>query len=482
MKVQREIRSEDKVTGFAKAFFKSHPGIVSGTKLLVAVSGGADSICLLHLLHGLGFKVFAAHINYKLREESNAEEELVKVMCNKLNIPLSIRSSSQQEIDLAKGSLQMAAREIRYGFFEELMEKDKIPFCATAHHKGDQVETILLSLLRGGTSGTLNSIPSINGAYIRPLLGVSRNDIEAYNAHHHLPFGIDSSNAKRDYLRNQIRLDIIPLLLEVNPSVVNRILEFQEGLGLRDAYIKESFSELTGVYRGEEGGARIVFEELTLNRKYWPLLLDTLMRETGFTGTQINSAKDLIDSISGKELVWQNGSVLRDQQGILIRKEKIRNEYLERIHIKPSEISLTSIASGGICLDVGKWSVKFQLQQVDAEFMIPTVAGVYCLDAGKVRFPLRVRSWKEGDRMQPLGMNGRKKLSDIFTDQKLSLEEKVHQLVLEDQERIVLLGGYRIDEGVRLGNTSQQALIVGIEKIDFKSGNDDVQEPEDPEN
>lgn len=482
MKDLREIGFQDKVSKPLREFFKKLPSFTNGGHLLVAVSGGADSICLLHGLQSIGFQLSAAHINYNLREESSSEEELVRVTCKELNIPLYIRSSSKEEIDETEGSLQMAAREIRYGFFEELLRSHNIPYCATAHHQGDQVETILLSLLRGGTSGTLNAIPSSNGFYLRPLLEVSRSDIEAYNAHHNLSYGIDSSNEKRDYLRNQIRLDIIPLLKAVNPSIVNRLLEFQEDLLLRDRYIRESFSELKGVYKGQEGGTRIVFDELNLPEKNWPLLLDQLMREVGFSGTQIKSAQNLLDSISGKELVWQDGSVLRDQKGILIRKEKIRNEYLERIHIKPSEISLTSIAPGGNCLDVGTWSVNFQLQQIDTEFTIPTVEGVYCLDAGKVRFPLRVRGWKEGDRMQPFGMNGRKKLSDIFTDQKLSLEEKIHQLVLEDQNGIVLLGGYRIDEGVRLDKNSQRALIVGIEKIDFKSGNDDVQEPEDSEN
>lgn len=454
-------------------------------RILVALSGGGDSICLLHSLHSIGLEVWAAHVNYRLRPESDEEEVLVRDVCAQLGIPIHVHICGPGEVGDMEGSVQMAAREIRYEFFRGLLEAHSIAYCATAHHHDDQIETLLLSLLRGGKTGILNAIPPMNGPFLRPLLGVTKEEILAYNRDNGLKFAHDSSNDKRDYLRNKIRLDVLPLLKEINPSVDDRLLRFRENLDLRDEYLKVHLLASNGVTKGtgnREGEWRIRFDHLEMAPKYWPLVLDQVLKAAGFTGTQIRQAYSLIEASSGKRLEWEDKSIYRDQEGVVIRDHKIRKRDSERIHIKPSEISLSSFAPGGIYyLDVGVWSVEFTRQLIDSKFKIPTDPGVYCMDIGKLGFPIRVRKWKEGDRMQPFGMSGRKKISDIFIDEKISREEKDLQLVLEDQEQIVLLGGYRISEAVRLDSSSPEALVVRIKKIDFKPGNDDVQDPEKPE-
>ncbi len=467
----------DKVLDMARTFLTEKTGLPKDTGILVALSGGPDSVCLLHVIYSLGYKISAAHINYRLRPESDAEEELVRDLCARLKIPLYVHVCGSGEIESLSGSVQMAAREIRYKFFREILASHRFSYCATAHHQDDQVETVLLSLLKGRTPGVLHGIPDTNGPFIRPLLEATRKDILAYNSRHDLSFAHDSSNAKRDYLRNQIRLDVLPLLQDINPSIVDRLLGFSRNLDLRDTFLNTHFLKMKGVVQEGEGTWRIDLESLELDQEYWPLLLEQVLRKAGFSGTQIHQSYALLDAASGKGLNWDKHTIHRDQKGLLIRNLEIPKAESDRIHIKPSEISLPSIAPGGIRLDVGIWSVALSLETVDRDFRIPTGLGVYCLDLQKVSFPIKMRSWQEGDRMQPLGMRGRKKISDIFINTKIPLEEKDLQLIFADQDRIILLGGYRIDEAVRIDDNSEKALVIRMEKIDFNAGNADVQTP-----
>ena len=459
-----------------KAFFREEIPDLKEGRILVALSGGPDSVCLLHVLHTLGYRLLAAHVNYSLRPEADAEERLVRDLCNQLGVRLEVLRSDRAAVEARQGSTQMAARDIRYDFFRELMAGEGIDWCATAHHQDDQVETILLSLLRGGAPGVLSAIPASNGGFIRPLLQVKKEDIRRYLADHELPFALDSSNQKRDYLRNQVRLDLLPLMREINPSIEDRLLRLQRELADRDKYLKDSLASHPAIQQLEKGVWRLE-NRPEISSEIRAILFELLLSKAGFTGTEIASAKTLLNSQSGKEMVFGGRKVVRDQKGWLIRGGDIRNGRGERNSIRPSEISFASIASGGSDFDVGAWSLRLEFRPYVRDQELPSGEDLFCMDADKVRFPIRARGWQEGDRMQPLGMNGRKKLSDIFIDLKVPRSEKARQLVLEDGERILLCSGFRIEEGVKVGKQTTTLLLVQIKKIDFQTGNDDVQVP-----
>ena len=406
-----------------EAFFREKlPDFAEG-RLLLALSGGPDSVCLLHALHTLGFQPLAAHVNYGLRPEATQEEHLVRDLCSRLGIRLEVLRTSREAVEAREGSTQMAARDLRYEFFRKLMKGEGIAHCATAHHQDDQVETILLSLLRGGAPGTLSAIPARTDQFIRPLLRVKKEDIRRYLADHELPFALDSSNEKRDYLRNQVRLDLLPLMREINPSIEDRLLRLQRELSDRDRYLKDSLATHPSIRQLKVGQWRLE------NRPEIPaetrgLLFELLLSQAGFTGTEIASAKTLLHSPSGKEMRFAGRRVVRDQKGWLIVREDIRNPEGDRTTIRPSEISFASIASGGSDFDVGVWSMRLEFRPYTRDQKLPSDEGLFCMDADQVRFPIRARGWQEGDRMQPLGMNGRKKLSDIFIDLKVPLSRK----------------------------------------------------------
>ena len=410
-------------------------------KILVALSGGADSVALLRVLQSLGYTCECAHCNFHLRGlESDRDEDFVRQLCEKQGIPLHVThfdtSAYAKENHI---SIEMAARELRYKWFEHIRKEIGASVIAVAHHRDDSVETFLLNLMRGAGINGLKGIPIKNGRIVRPLLSVSREDILDYLQAIHQDFVTDSTNLEDEYMRNKIRLNILPAMKEVNPSIMETIQE-----------TSFRFSEISNIYQQDRTEAiahkvastspdlfRIsladVLEDLA------PLsLLHEILFPKGFNASQIQDIyRSLSSSQSGKRFFSTEWEVLRDREYIWIKKktptQSIPDIMMEEVERTPS-------------------------------FVIPRDKHIACLDADKINHPLTIRKWERGDKFVPLGMNGKKNVSDYLTNKKYSLFDKENQYVVCCGEDIVWLVNERTDHRYRITDSTQRIMLIQIKK------------------
>lgn len=409
-------------------------------RVLVALSGGADSVALLRVLLVLGYRCEAAHCNFHLRgEESDRDERFVRELCRGLGVTLHVTHfdtavyASQHRV-----SIEMAARELRYAWFERLRAERGMAVIAVAHHRDDSVETFLLNLVRGAGINGLKGITPHNGSVVRPLLEVDRRDILAYLHHLHQDYVTDSTNLQDEYLRNKIRLNILPMLRELNPSVSAGIAETSRRLAdVALIYNKEI----------EEGKNRVMTQDghiliPRLMEEVAPAaLLFEILHPLGFHSVQVGDVFRSLSAQSGKRFVSAEWELLRDRTELLIRPlqqgDGEWSEHLPRLATETLDIT--------------------------PDFMIPKDKDTACLDADKVTEPLTVRKWQPGDKFVPFGMKGKKKVSDYLTDRKFSLFQKESQYVVCSGDRIVWLVGERSDDRFRLTEDSRRALVIRVE-------------------
>ena len=410
-------------------------------KILVALSGGADSVALLRVLLSLGYTCECAHCNFHLRGlESDRDEAFVRQLCEKQGIPLHVThfdtSAYAKEHHI---SIEMAARELRYEWFEHIRKEIGASVIAVAHHRDDSVETFLLNLMRGAGINGLRGIPVKNGKIVRPLLSVSREDILDYLQAIHQEYVTDSTNLEDEYMRNKIRLNILPAMKEVNPSIMETIQE-----------TTFRFSEISNIYQQDRTEAiahKVTSTSPDLFRislvdvldDVAPLsLLHEILFPKGFNGSQIQDIyRTLSSSQSGKRFFSAEWEVLRDREYIWIKKktptQSIPEIMMEEIERTPS-------------------------------FVIPRDKHIACLDADKINRPLTIRKWERGDKFVPLGMNGKKNVSDYLTDKKYSLFQKENQYVVCCGEDIVWLVNERTDHRFRITDNTQRIMLIQIKK------------------
>ena len=398
---------------------------------LVALSGGADSVALLLLLKNAGFNVHAAHCNFHLRgDESDRDEAFCVELCQRLGVELHrAHFDTREYAELHKVSIEMAARELRYKWFEQLRQDIGAAGICVAHHRDDSVETVLLNLVRGTGLRGLTGIQPRNGHILRPLLCVSRAEIEAFLAEKRQKYVTDSTNLEADVQRNIIRLEVLPLLRKLNPAVAENIQRTAENLAeaqlvLNVAIASINSSNVLNLSDLEKYGSSeyLAFEWL---KKY------------GFNGDQV---RQILDADTGKIVSSSTGYDVLKDRGRLIVEPALEPFNPMRI---PEEgtyvLGGSSIEFGGKTTENNTIRVRKKPVYVSKEPYVAT------LDASKVRFPLTVRRVEEGDWMQPYGMKGRKLLSDLMTDLKMSAFEKRRQLVVVDAKGAVLwLVGRRI--------------------------------------
>ena len=410
-------------------------------KILVALSGGADSVALLRVLQSLGYICECAHCNFHLRGlESDRDETFVRQLCEKQGILLHVThfdtSAYAKDHHL---SIEMAARELRYEWFEHIRKEIGASVIAVAHHRDDSVETFLLNLMRGAGINGLRGIPVKNGKIVRPLLSVSREDILDYLQAIHQEYVTDSTNLEDEYMRNKIRLNILPAMKEVNPSIMETIQE-----------TTFRFSEISNIYQQDRTEAiahKVTSTSPDLFRislvdvldDVAPLsLLHEILFPKGFNGSQIQDIyRTLSSSQSGKRFFSAKWEVLRDREYIWIKKktptQSIPEIMMEEIERTPS-------------------------------FVIPRDKHIACLDADKINRPLTIRKWERGDKFVPLGMNGKKNVSDYLTDKKYSLFQKENQYVVCCGEDIVWLVNERTDHRYRITDNTQRIMLIQIKK------------------
>jgi tRNA(Ile)-lysidine synthase len=434
-------------------------GCRPGEKVLVGISGGPDSVALAHGLQGLGYAIGLAHVNYQLRgEESEAEEALVRQYAKTWNVPVYVlrkKTSSQAGGD----SLQVEARNLRYAFFEEIMEDKGYAYCALAHQADDQAEQILMSLLRGNDEAVLRGIPPQRGPYIRPLLEVPRTDILAYLRQHGLAYAEDSSNAKNVYLRNQVRNLLRPALQGIHPHADRQLRQrfawYQQQKALLDQVLDELLqlccppSETEGLYRldwrpfVEKRGA----DQLEL-------LVAHCLKGWGWHGHLLWEGCRLIEAQAGKKVEGPMGELIREKHGLVFLPIPIPP-------MQPVSITSRQLRAGPVRVSWYEKQVVLRMMEEKEQpfFGLPDL---FFLDWETIDFPLQLRNWQEGDRMRPFGLGGSKKLSDIFKDEAYSQAARRKALVLVDRKKILLLSGYRIAEEVKLTANTRHVVRVEI--------------------
>lgn len=403
-------------------------------KILVALSGGADSVALLRLLLSSEYVCEAAHCNFHLRgEESDRDEAFVQDLCNRLQVPLhTIHFDTTQYASDKHISIEMAARELRYQWFSELKEQCKASVIAVAHHQDDSVETMLLNLIRGtGINGLLGIRPR-NGDIVRPLLCISRKEITDYLHYIKQDYVTDSTNLQDEYTRNKIRLNLLPLMAEINPSV-------KESLIATSHYLNEA----AAIYnRGiAEGRERVVTDngiciEKLLKEAAPKALLFEILHPLGFNSAQVEDVFISLTGQPGKQFKSKEWRVIKDRELLLVVKEKQENPTKPPFELLTEEMDYT------------------------AGFDIPREKEKVCFDADKLKGELTLRRWQPGDTFIPFGMKGRKRISDYLTDRKFSLAEKEQQWVLCCGEEIVWLIGERTDNRFRIDETTRRVIVI----------------------
>lgn len=419
-------------------------------KYLVALSGGADSVFLTHVLHRLGYAIDAAHCNFHLRgEESDRDEAFCKNLCERLGIALHIvHFDTKTYADLHKVSIEMAARDLRYNYFEQLRKDIGADGICVAHHMEDSVETILMNIIRGTGLNGLTGISPRNGYILRPMLNVTRKEIELYLDACGEEYVTDSTNLEAVALRNKIRLEVVPLLKTINPSVCEDIAKMSARLAEASKVMDDAMQDAANRVCNDN----IIDTGKLLNEVSPEMVLFHILSPYGFQPAQI-------ENISSSLTCLKTGSTWKsDSHELLFNRGSLIIENIDNSEAKEYKIPETGTYNLGDGLRI---SVK--MVDVDDNFVIPKTSNTVAVDAEKVRFPLTIRHAANGDRFIPFGMKGSKLISDYLTDKKKTLFEKRQQRVITDAEgRVVWLIGERTDNRFRITGQSKKAVILSI--------------------
>lgn len=424
-----------------KDYIKKHKLLSLSDLYIVALSGGADSVALLLLLDEMGYKVHALHCNFHLRgEESDRDERFCEDLCLKKNIPFHrIHFDTLMYAETHKMSVEMAARELRYRYFEQLRKDIGAEGICVAHHQDDTVETVLLNLVRGTGLRGLTGIQPRNGAILRPLLCVTRAEIEAYLATKQQDYVTDSTNLETDFVRNKIRLQVVPLLRQLNPAVSENIVRTAEHL----TEAQKVLDAVVDTYKGSNQLDLCALQQVG-SAEY---IVFEWLKQYGFNGSQVQQV-----------ISAETGSIFSSPTGYEVLKDR------GRLLVEPTIMAFTPIRipeEGTYVLpDDRRLNVRRSNPFVSKDSHEAT------LDARQVRFPLTVRRVEEGDWMIPYGMTGRKLLSDLMTDLKMSLFDRRRQLVVVDaQGAVVWAIGLRTDHRCRVTDATQEVIAIKINNV-----------------
>ena len=432
-----------------KKFIAENNLINPGNRILLAVSGGIDSMVMSHLFLQTGIELGIIHCNFSLRTaESDKDEMLVYNFAKEHSIPFFSRKFDTKSYARMNGlSIQMAARELRYAWFEEVREMKRYDSIAVAHNLNDNIETLLINLTRGtGITGLTGMKPAIN-KIIRPLLFATREIITAYCIDNGILFREDKSNEDTKYIRNKIRHLIIPVLKEINPSIELTLNETAE----RFTGINEIVNSYITVLRErvlDQDEKSITINISTLKEYlYNKTIVFELFKPFGITNVQLNDLIKVIRGKTGGQIFTDTHRIIKNRKEIIISDEDTRNEIFYKIENIKEFNKVPGITSAIYC-------------DVEGKFDIPSDPFIAYLDSDKISFPLIIRKWKAGDYFYPLGMRQKKKLSNYFIDNKYSIIDKETILILESDSKIVWIIGDRIDNRYRISKSTKKALII----------------------
>lgn len=428
---------------FKKHFDENLP-FLKGKKLLLATSGGIDSMVLVNLCYESKLDVAVAHCNFQLRsEESDEDENFVKSQVEKLHVPIFIqRFDTKAFAEQNKLSIQVVARNLRYEWFYTLLANHNFDYILTAHHLDDSLETFLINFTRGSGLDGLTGIPEQNDKIVRPLLPFSRNEIEAFAKENQITWREDSSNVSDKYLRNKLRHDVIPVLKELNPSLLssfeNTITHLKQTQSLAQDAAESLYQK---VVSEEENHTVIDLPKLLKHRNYKAYLFEWL-QPFGFADW--DSVYNLINAQSGKQVLSNTHILLKNRDSLLLFPKQ-NSTSDEVFWVKKEQLEV---------------KIPLKLAFCNVSDISHQTSNVIFVDEDKLQFPLIIRRWQEGDIFQPFGMTGTKKLSKYFKDEKFSLLDKANIWLLCSDDKIVWIVGKRQDERFKVSATTTKILKI----------------------
>ncbi|WP_411766941.1 tRNA lysidine(34) synthetase TilS [Winogradskyella sp. A3E31] len=444
---------------FEKHINQNFPFLKEG-KLIIAISGGIDSVVLAHLCSELNLKFSLAHCNFNLRgDESNEDEAFVLELGEDLDVEVFIQNFDTEDYAKQhKVSIQMAARELRYDWFQDLAESLNFDYIVTAHHADDNLETFLINFTRGTGLNGLTGIPEVKDNIVRPLLPFSREQIEGYAKSESIKWREDSSNSSRKYLRNKLRHDVVPILKEINPQLLESFQSTISNLNDTADIVDESLSAVTkrAIVDINESGITYKVSELKKVNNPKAYLFE-MFKEYGFA--EWNDIVDLLDAETGKYVVSNTHKLLKHRE-YLILSDICHSERLVRRSFSEGG-SDESFTITGFDKSVKTPIGTLTFQAVDA--VTSPSKNTTFVDKDTLNFPLELRLWKKGDYFYPIGMKGKKKLSKYLKDEKLMPSEKENTWLLLSGDAVVWVIGHRADDRFKITEKTKNILKLHIE-------------------
>ncbi|MXN90537.1 tRNA lysidine(34) synthetase TilS [Flavobacterium sp. Sd200] len=419
---------------------------LAGKKLLLAVSGGIDSMVLAHVFKELGYDIHIAHCNFGLRaEESDGDEQFIRDYATGNNIKIFVTHFDTKAFaDDTKVSIQIAARQLRYAWFNELLDQNQLDYLLTAHHLDDSAETFLINFTRGTGLEGLTGIPQINDRIVRPLLHFTRSNVEAYAIQNNIQWREDSSNASNKYLRNKIRHDVVPILKELNPSFAASFLQTLTNLQQAQSLVQDAAVLVyKQVVTEEHNQKHFNIEQLKRLPNYTAYLYQWL---SPFGFAAWDDIYALADAQSGKYILSANYRLLKDRNVLILEPLSQDNSIVYEIS-KGQE----------------KVSVPLPIKFIIAEKLENATKNVIFVNNELIKYPLNIRKWQDGDYFYPLGMNGqKKKLSKYFKDEKMSLSDKENIWLLCSENQVIWVIGKRADNRFKATEKTTQILKIEV--------------------
>jgi tRNA(Ile)-lysidine synthase len=432
-----------------KKFIADNNLISPGDLVLLAVSGGIDSMVMAHLFLQERYDVGIAHCNFSLRgRESDKDEEMVRQFAETNNITFHCkRFDTRSYARTNRISIQMAARDLRYKWFNELMKENGYTSIAIAHNLNDNIETLLINLTRGTGLAGLAGMKPVNNDIIRPLLFATRKEIQIYRDQNNVIFREDRSNADTKYIRNKIRHLVLPVLKEINSSIEITLNETAERFAGFNDIVSEYVMQLREQV-SEEQEDLVTFNLGRLKKHlHNKVLLYELFKPYGITNPLITDLIKVIEGSTGGQIITESHRIIKNRNEIIISS-------VETV----AETSYIIDGAEGFCVFPGISSARNV--KITETYEIPSDPHIACIDSGKISFPLTIRKWKAGDYFYPLGMKQKKKLSDYFVDNKYSIFDKENIFILESDGQIVWLIGDRIDDRFKITPDTKKGLLI----------------------
>ncbi|WP_299576832.1 tRNA lysidine(34) synthetase TilS [uncultured Sunxiuqinia sp.] len=418
-------------------------------RLVLAVSGGCDSMVMLDLFRQMEHDFVVAHCNFKLRgAESDGDEVFMRDYCGEHGIELYVKTFETREFALQEGiSIEMAARELRYQWFYELLDTLKYDYVLTAHHQDDLVETLLINLSRGTGIRGLSGIHPKKERLVRPLLFASREQITSYAAEHQLPYREDSSNQEFVHQRNLIRHKILPLFEAINPAFKANAAKTAAILKDTEQVYQAKIEEEKAAFISREGSQQLFDIAYLQQSPFAETLLFETLHPLGFNAGQVHEICQAFTADAGKVFYSETHRLVKDREAFILSPKT--TDDLSRFYIEAD------------CLEMAEpFALQCEKLVRDEHFQFSRNPAVADLDFDLLEFPLVLKKWEQGEYFQPLGMSGFKKLSDFFIDQKFSIPEKENCWILSSAGKVAWIMGHRIDNRFKITKDTRHVFRI----------------------